>query len=235
MTTRLETLIGVPFHDGNLLASAFVHRSFMNEHPERIPGLTSNERLEFLGDAILNFLTAAWLYRRFSEASEGELTSFRSALVRTTTLAEFARELDLGSYVRISGGEDNATMRNRDALLADVFEAVVGAIYLDQGLEAAQVFVQPFLERRIDQVRSGAGNTNYRTRFQEVAQSHLYATPRYREVACSGPDHQREFTMEVVVGDEVWGQGKGPTKQAAAQAAAHAALVRIGDLAAPAP
>ncbi|PDW01983.1 ribonuclease III [Candidatus Viridilinea mediisalina] len=227
MSKRLEALIGVAFDDGTLLESAFVHRSFKHEHPQLIPGLSSNERLEFLGDSILNFITAAWLYTRYPECSEGGLTALRSALVRTTTLATFARELDLGAYVRIAGGEDNAATRNRDALLADLFEAVVGAIYLDQGLETAQAFVMPFLERHIEQVRSSVGQSNYRTRLQEVAQARFGHTPQYNEIAKHGPPHQLEFTMEVLVGDTVWGQGKGPNKQAASAAAAHMALLRI--------
>lgn len=227
MSARLEALIGVPFDDGQLLESAFVHRSFKHEHPQLIPGLSSNERLEFLGDAILNFITAAWLYARYPECSEGGLTSLRSALVRTTTLAEFARELDLGTYIRLAGGENNATTRNRDSLLADVFEAVVGAIYLDQGLDAAQAFVMPFLERSIEHVENAVSHSNYRTRLQEVAQARFAQTPQYRVVATNGPPHQLEFTMEVAVGATVWGQGKGFSKQAASQAAAQAALLRI--------
>lgn len=235
MASRLEELIGLTFQDRRLLESAFVHRSFMHEHPERIPGLSSNERLEFLGDAVLNFLTASWLYARFPECSEGELTALRSALVRTTTLADFARELDLGTYVRISRGEDTPTARNRAPLLADVFEAILGAIFIDQGIEATRAFVVPFLERRIEAVISGTAGIDYRTRLQEQAQARFGHTPRYRMVRVSGPDHEREFTMEVSVGDTMLGTGNGPSKQAAAQAAAQAALEQLGASEAPQP
>ncbi len=226
MVTRLEELIGVPFHDVTLLQSAFVHRSFLHEHPERIPGLTSNERLEFLGDAVLSFITAAWLYERFPSYTEGELTALRAALVKTSTLAAFARSLDLGQYIRMSRGEDTPVARNRAALLADVFEAVLGAIYLDQGLDAARAFVMPFLERQLDVALSGR-DADYRTRLQEMTQARFNQTPAYRTVGVSGPDHQREFRLEVLLGDQVLGAGCGSSKQAAAQAAAKSALERL--------
>lgn len=227
MASRLEELIGVTFNDERLLQSAFVHRSFMHEHPERAPGLTANERLEFLGDAVLNFIAASWLYERYPTHTEGELTTLRAALVKTSTLAGFARSFDAGAYVRISRGEDTPTARNRAPLLADVFEAILGAIFLDQGLEAARIFVIPFLERQIDAIASGTAEIDYRTRLQEQAQSRYNLTPIYRTLEVRGPDHQREFTMEVLVGDRTLGTGVGPSKQAAAQAAARAALASI--------
>lgn len=227
MASRLEELIGVTFNDERLLQSAFVHRSFMHEHPERVPGLTTNERLEFLGDAVLNFITAAWLYERYPAHSEGELTTLRAALVKTSTLAGFARSLDVGAYVRISRGEDTPTARNRAPLLADVFEAILGAVFLDQGLAAARAFVTPFLERQIEAIASGKAEIDYRTRLQEQAQSRYNLTPTYRTLEVRGPDHQREFTMEVLVGDRPLGSGSGPSKQAAAQAAARAALATL--------
>lgn len=227
MGSRLEELIGVAFNDERLLESAFVHRSFIHEHPERIPGLTANERLEFLGDAVLNFITAAWLYDRFPTYSEGELTTLRASLVKTSTLAGFARSLNLGAYIRISRGEDTPTARNRPPLLADVFEAVLAAIYLDQGLAAARDFVVPFLDRQINAIFSGTAEIDYRTRLQEQAQSRFNLTPVYRTLEVRGPDHQREFTMEVLVGDLSLGTGNGPSKQAAAQAAARAALTYL--------
>jgi ribonuclease-3 len=227
MASRLEELIGVAFTDERLLASAFVHRSYLHERPERIPGLTSNERLEFLGDAVLNFITASWLFTRFPLRSEGELTSLRAALVKTSTLASFARSLDLGAHIKISRGEDTPAARNRPPLLADLFEAVLGAIYLDQGLEAARRFVLPFLEQQLEAIESGTAEIDYRTRLQEIVQSRFNLTPRYQVVAVSGRDHEREFTQEVFVGEQSLGLGSGPSKQAAAQAAARAALERL--------
>jgi ribonuclease-3 len=224
MPSRLEELIGVAFEDKRLLQSAFVHRSFMHERPEQAPGLTSNERLEFLGDAVLNFVAASWLYARYPELSEGELTALRAALVKTSALAGFARSLDLGSHIRISRGEYTPAARSRPPLLADVFEAVLGAIYLDRGLEAARSFLLPFFERQIGAIEAGTAEVDYRTRLQEEAQARFNLTPAYRTVEMSGPDHQREFTLEVLVGARRMGVGSGPSKQAAAQAAARAAL-----------
>lgn len=227
MSSKLETLIGVRFEDERLLQSAFVHRSFMHEQPERMAGLTSNERLEFLGDAVLNFLTAAWLYDRYPERSEGELTALRAALVKTSALASFARSLDLGAHIRISRGESSSAARNRSPLLADLFEAVLGAIYLDQGLEAARSFVIPFLEHQVEAVLSGAAEPDYRTQLQEQVQARFNQTPLYRTEDVSGPEHQREFTLAVLVGEQTLGVGRGPSKQAAAQAAAKVALAAL--------
>jgi ribonuclease-3 len=224
MPSRLEELIGVAFADERLLQSAFVHRSFMHERPDQAVGLTSNERLEFLGDAVLNFIAASWLYERYPALSEGELTALRAALVKTSALAGFARSLDLGSHVRISRGEDTPAARARPPLLADVFEAVLGAIFLDQGLEAARAFLLPFFQQQLDAIEAGTAEIDYRTRLQEEAQARFNLTPAYRTVEMSGPDHQREFTMEVLIGSRPVGTGNGPSKQAAAQAAARAAL-----------
>jgi ribonuclease-3 len=225
MPTPLETLIGMRFQNPNLLRSAFVHRSFLHEHPEQFPELSTNERLEFLGDAVLNFLTAAWLFQQFPTKTEGELTSLRAALVKTATLAGFARELDLGKHVLISRGEDTPAARNRPPLLADVFEAVLGAIYLDQGLEAVRLFVTPYLERQVAAILAGTvEQADYRTRLQERAQATTGLTPAYRIVDVTGPDHERTFTLAVYVGAERLGVGSGPSKQAAAQAAARMAL-----------
>src|SRR5437868_8242612 len=149
----LDTLIqrlGVPLSDLRLLQSALVHSSFLHEHPDQALFLTSNERLEFLGDAILNFTAATCLFERFPNGGEGELTTLRSALVKTPTLAGFARELGLGAYIRLSKGEESSGARDRDALLADTFEAIVAAIYLDSGLEMARDFVEPLLEPQIE-------------------------------------------------------------------------------------
>lgn len=227
MASRLEELIGVTFHDERLLQSAFVHRSFMHERPEQIPGLTSNERLEFLGDAVLNFIAASWLFERFPTLTEGQLTGLRANLVKTSTLAGFARGLGLGAHVRISRGEDTPAARNRSPLLADVFEAVLGAIFLDGGLDAARAFVLPFLERQLAAIESGTAEIDYRTRLQELAQARFNLTPRYKVVGVSGKEHEREYTQEVLVGEATYGVGSGPSKQAAAQAAARSALERL--------
>ncbi len=224
---ELQRQLGISFNDEELFTRAFVHRSFIHEHPERNRPRESNERLEFLGDAVLNFLSAAWLYANFPDRTEGELTHLRAALVKTNTLAGFARSLDLGRHIKISRGEDTPVARNRPALLADVFEALLGAIYLDQGLDAVRIFITPFFEQQIAVVLSGSADIDYRTRLQEQAQSRFNCTPTYNMVDVCGPDHQREFTMEVVINEVRYGVGVGTSKQAAAQAAAREALNRL--------
>lgn len=223
----LQRKLGITFGDQRLLQSAFIHRSFFHEHPELLPGLTSNERLEFLGDAVLNFLTADWLFQRYPERTEGELTALRAALVKTSTLARLAAGLGLGEYVRISKGEDTPAARNRPPLLADMFEALLGAIFLDQGLETARRFVTPYLEQEMEAIQAGRAEIDYRTRLQERAQAIFNQTPVYRTVSASGPEHRLEFTIEVLVGDQALGTGKGPSKQAAAQRAARMALEQL--------
>jgi ribonuclease III len=223
----LQRKIGITFLDQRLLQSAFIHRSFFHEHPELLSGVTSNERLEFLGDAVLNFLTADWLFQRYPERTEGELTALRAALVKTSTLARLAAGLGLGDYVRISKGEDTPAARNRPPLLADMFEALLGAIFLDQGLEAARSFVTPYLEQEMEAIHAGRAEIDYRTRLQERAQAIFNQTPVYRMVGSSGPEHRLEFTIEVLVGERALGTGKGPNKQAAAQGAARMALEQL--------
>jgi|HigsolmetaAR202D_1030399.scaffolds.fasta_scaffold00005_32 ribonuclease III, bacterial len=211
----------VQFRDQRLLKSALLHRSFVNERPHETESLPSNERLEFLGDAVLNFISASLLYTRFPDSSEGELTTLRTALVKTTTLADFARELRLGEFVLISMGDEEMTnARNRPSLLADVFEAVLGAIYLDQGIEAARKFVEPYLERALQR-----GTTpDYKTILQERIQALHSKTPYYQTVNITGPDHRRVYTVEVLLEEKRLGIGTGTSKQAAAQQAAHQAL-----------
>jgi ribonuclease-3 len=164
------------------------------------------------------------VFERFPDHGEGGLTGLRSALVKTATLAGFARDLDLGSYLRLSKGEEQSGARTRAALLADTFEAVVAAIYLDGGVEAARAFVTPLLERQLEQIASGDLALDYKSQLQERIQAEHNITPRYRTVEVAGPEHRRTFTVEVLVGGARRGLGQGSSKQAAAQAAAQAAL-----------
>jgi ribonuclease III len=221
---KLQARLGVRFADARLLQSALVHRSFLHEHPEQGVGLTDGERLEFLGDAILNYLAATLLFDRFPNRGEGELTGLRAALVKTTTLAGFARELGLGSYIRLSKGEEINGARDRDALLADTFEALVAAIYLDQGIETCQVFVNLLFEQQLALIEAHGLALDYKSQLQQRIQAERNITPRYHVVAEEGQDPRREYTIEVLAGDERLGIGQGPSKQAAAQAAARAAL-----------
>ncbi|MGQ9598333.1 MAG: ribonuclease III [Anaerolineae bacterium] len=223
--TRLEQALGVMFRDKSLLQRALTHRSYLNEHPEDC--FEDNERLEFLGDAVLDFLTAAFLYHRFPELTEGPLTSLRSALVRRETLARFARSFDLGRHLLLGHGEEESGGRSRPALLCAAFEALIGAVYLDQGLEAVQRLLEPLIASEIAEILRRRGDRDAKSQLQELAQSWLHHTPYYRTVAESGPDHAKEFTVQVVIGGQVYGQGIGFSKQQAAQSAARAALERL--------
>jgi ribonuclease-3 len=226
----LDTLIlrlGVSFADRRLLQSALIHRSFVHEHPERVVDLVDNERLEFLGDAIVNFGAATLAFERYPERGEGELTMLRSALINTATLANFARAFDLGAYVRLSKGDEAGNGRQRDALLADTFEALVAAIYLDQGLDAALAFMMPLFTQELERIAVHGLPLDYKSQLQQRVQAAQNITPRYQTVSVSGPEHRREFIVEVLAGDERLGIGQGGSKQAAAQAAAQAALEQL--------
>ena len=224
---RLQELLEISFTNPRLLESALVHRSFLHEHPDKGVGLIDNERLEFLGDAILTYLATTLLFERYAERGEGALTGLRSALVKTTTLAEFARNLGLGDYVRLSKGEEQSGARAREALLADTFEALVAAIYLDKGIEVAQLFVAALFEERLAQIERHGLALDYKSQLQQRIQAERNITPRYRVVAEEGQDPHRAYTIEVRAGDEQLGRGQGPSKQSAAQAAARAALEQL--------
>jgi len=177
---------------------------------------------------VLNFLVASWLYHRFPEMSEGKLTTLRAALVRNEQLAEFARQMDLGQAVLLGRGEIDAGGRERTILLGSVFEAVVGALYLDGGLEAVKRLIQPFLETAVQVILLHQRHVDPKSRLQEFTQSRGIGTPYYRTLSTSGPAHQPTYTVEVLIGDEVRGQGSGPSKQAATKTAAEDALQRMG-------
>jgi ribonuclease-3 len=217
--------LGLNFSDPLLLTRALTHRSFLNEHPE---ALEDNERLEFLGDAVLDFLVGAWLYNRFPEMSEGNLTRLRSALVRTESLAEFARQIDLGSVMLLGHGESEGGGRDRMALLCGAFEALIGAIYLEGGIPPVQDFMDPILEIAADSILSANQDRDPKSSLQEWAQSQGHGTPYYRTIDSHGPDHAKIFEVEVFVGNQSLGHGVGQSKQSAAKAAADAALRSLG-------
>ena len=224
---QLEQRLGVVFRDNSLLQRALIHRSYLNEHPE-CP-LEDNERLEFLGDAVLDFVTGEYLYHRFPEMREGHLTSLRSVLVRRSTLARFAREWDLGRYLLMGHGEVESGGRNRPATLCAAFEALVGALYLDQGIDSVQRLIDPLIVPEITHTLQDRLDKDAKSNLQEVAQARMHHTPRYSTIGESGPDHAKQFTVAVTIGDLVYGQGMGPSKQQAAQAAARVALARLAD------
>ncbi len=216
--------LGLPFKDKLILARALTHRSYVNEHPE---ALEDNERLEFLGDAVLDFLSGAWLYNHFPEMDEGNLTRMRSALVRTEQLAEFARQIDLGRALRLGRGEAAAGARDRDVILCAAFEALVGALYLQSGIEAVSRFVFPFLEKAAERLVVDPAIFDPKSRLQEWSQAQHYGLPHYVTVQSSGPDHQRQFEVEVHINGRLYGRGSGPSKQVAARNAAQNALENI--------
>ena len=218
----LEKKLGIVFRDKSLLQRALTHRSYLNEHPE-FP-FEDNERLEFLGDAVLDFVTGEYLYHRFPEQREGSLTSLRSVLVRRNTLAEFARQWDRGHFLMMGHGEAETGGRNRSATLCAAFEAVVGALYLDQGVESVHDLIEPLIIPQIARTLREHLDKDPKSRLQELAQGRMHQTPRYRTVSESGPDHAKEFTVEATIGGEAFGEGKGLSKQQAAQEAARAAL-----------
>ena len=212
---------GLQFNDLHLVRRALTHSSYVNENPEI---QEDNERLEFLGDAALDFLIASWIYRHYPEMDEGHLTRLRSALVRTEQLAAFAEEINLGDAVLLGHGEESSGGRTRQALLCDAFESLMGALYIDSGLEAVAEFLEPRLPGAVDQALEDESLMDARSLLQIWAQAEMGETPRYRTIESSGPDHAREFVVEVSVGDEPAARGSGKSKQDAAQAAAANAL-----------
>ncbi|MFO7624819.1 MAG: ribonuclease III [Anaerolineales bacterium] len=212
------------FSNKSLLYRALTHRSYMNEHPE---ALEDNERLEFLGDAVLDFLVGAWLYNHFPEMAEGGLTRVRAALVGNEQLAHFGRQIGLGEVLRLGRGEEESGGGNRSVLLGSTFEALVGALYLDQGIPAVKEFLEPFLRTATEQILLERKDLDAKSLLQEWAQSEGFGTPYYRTTLASGPDHDKIFEVEVMIRGKVYGQGSGHSKQAAAKAAAKSALTAL--------
>jgi len=216
--------VGVQFDDILLLTRSLTHRSYLNEHPD---ALEDNERLEFLGDAVLDFLVGEWLYNRFPEMEEGDLTQMRSAFVQTNQLAEFAKKIRLENVVRLGRGEVKSGGKLRKTLLCDMFEAFIGAMLLDQGISTVKDFVYPLLEGSVDDIIEQHKNEDPKSRLQEWAQAHGYHPPKYRTIRVSGPDHSKVFEVEAWINDHVVGVGKANSKQAAEKIAARIMLESI--------
>ena len=219
--------VGLSFSQMALLRRALTHSSYLNENPD---ALEDNERLEFLGDAVLDFLVGAWLYNRFPEMREGELTRLRSSLVCTEQLANFARQIGLGGAMRLGHGESRAGGRRRNALLCAGFEALVGSLYLDQGLEAVLSFLEPILAPVASQGLAARQYDDPKSLLQEIVQARGYGPPQYRTVSTSGPEHQKMFEVEVLIGGKPYARGAGHSKRSAAKAAARATLELIDSL-----
>lgn len=214
-------VLGLKFNDPELLMTAFTHRSYLNEH--RKSTKEHNERLEFLGDAVLEVVVTEFLYTNYDEP-EGILTNWRSALVRTESIGAAAHKLGFEEYLRLSRGEKRGSQRAREQILANSFEAVTGAIYLDQGYEAANKFITDNILSTLDGILDDGSWLDAKSKLQEVAQSVDGITPNYRVMEEDGPDHDKMFKIGVYVGEELKGEGSGPSKQAAQQKAAEAAL-----------
>ena len=218
--------LGVSFDNLGLLAEALTHRSYLNEHREYAG--SHNERLEFLGDAVLELAVTDFLFKKFPAKPEGELTSYRAALVNTVSLAERAQAIGVNDYILLSKGEAKDTGRAREVILADAFEAIIGAIYLDAGYAAAEAFLAKNLYGKIDAVIEAKSYQDAKSRFQESAQEKRGITPRYETLSEIGPDHAKLFTVGVFLNTEKIARGEGQSKQEAEQAAALAGLDKMG-------
>ncbi len=217
----LEKKIKVKFKNKNLLRQALVHRSYLNEHKDF--ELDHNERLEFLGDAVLELITTEFLYNKFSNP-EGELTNFRAALVNRKMLAKISEEIGLDEYLLMSKGESSDTGRARQYIIANALEALIGAIYLDQGYDKAKKFIENYFLSKMDDVLSEKLYQDAKSRFQEEAQEKVGATPVYQVVKEWGPDHDKHFLVGVFLNDEKIAEGEGISKQAAQRKAAEEGL-----------
>ncbi len=218
---ELQQQIGITFQDQSLLKQAFVHRSYLNESKEF---RESNERLEFLGDAVLSFCTSQFLYRTYPKFPEGILTNIRSTLVKTQSLGDVATTLHLGDMLLLSRGEESSGGRQNISLLADSFEALLGALYLDQGVEAATAFLTNVLFPKTEAIIETKSYVDYKSLLQELTQGINKLSPTYKVIKSEGPDHDKVFWVEVVVGDKAIGSGHGKSKQEAEQNAAASGL-----------
>lgn len=220
--TPFEEKIGVVFSDTDLITRAFLHRSYLNEH--RDVRLEHNERLEFLGDAVLELVVTAFLYEKYPDKPEGELTSYRAALVNTTSISAAAAELGMNDYLLLSKGEERDTGRARQYILANTFEAFIGALYLDQGYEAARTFIARTILTKTDDIVRERLWQDPKSFFQEKAQESYGITPVYKVLSESGPDHDKRFVVGAYVGDDLVAEGEGHSKQEAEQSAASVGL-----------
>ena len=220
--STFEEKIGYVFKSKALLRQAFTHRSYLNEN--RVPGMEHNERLEFLGDAVLELAVTEFLFTKYPERPEGDLTSFRAALVNTTSISGAATMLGMNEYLLLSRGEAKDTGRARQIILANAFEALIGALYLDQGYEAARDFIAGQLFHKTEKIVEARRWQDAKSRLQEMAQDKEGLTPSYSSLSESGPDHDKHFVIGVFLGEKRLATGEGKSKQAAEQEAARKAL-----------
>jgi ribonuclease-3 len=220
--STFEESIGIIFSDKDILKRAFTHRSYINENPRS--GLSHNERLEFLGDAVLELVVTDHLFRAYPEHTEGDLTAYRSALVNAVVAAEVAQDLNMNEYLLLSKGESKDTGRARQTILANVYESFIGALYLDQGYEVCDKFIKKTLVPKLAEIINKKLWRDAKSHIQEEAQDRLGVTPSYEVIGQLGPDHDKFFTVGIFFGDKKIAEGKGRSKQEAQQAAAQEAL-----------
>lgn len=223
--SKLAETLGVNFKNLELLSQALTHRSYLNENK----GIRqSNERLEFLGDSVLSILTSVELFRKFPAYPEGQLTNLRSALVRAKTLSVLAKKLHLGEYLLMSRGEEKSGGRENESLLADTFEAVLGAVFLDSGLKTANAILSQYLFPKISELERQESIFDYKSKLQELTQQQTKVSPTYKVIGESGPDHDKIFKVAVMLGTKSLSEGTGKSKQEAEQSAAKLALQALG-------
>lgn len=222
---KISTILKIKLKTEELFVTAFTHRSYLNEHAEyKNP---SNERLEFLGDAVLQLLSSEYLYTNYPDKPEGDMTNFRSAVVCTSSLGAEARRLGYGELLLMSNGEEATGGRDREYILANTFEAVLGALYMANGLEVCREFVTRELFYKVAEIIKNHDYKDAKSAFQELAQMRHGVTPTYKVVEAWGPDHEKSFKVAVCLADKQWGTGEGKSKQKAEQAAAYEALQKI--------
>lgn len=224
--STFEEAIGIVFKNKEVLQQAFTHRSYINENPKS--GLSHNERLEFLGDAVLELVVTDHLFKTYPDHAEGDLTAYRSALVNAVVAAEVAQSLNMNEYLLLSKGESKDTGRARQTILANAYESFIGALYLDQGYDVCEVFIKKTLIPKLSDIISKKLWRDPKSHIQEEAQERLGITPSYEVIGQLGPDHDKFFTVGIFFGDKKIAEGKGRSKQEAQQAAAQAALTQKG-------
>ena len=221
----LQKALGIVFNDQSVLEQALIHSSYVNENPGF--SMTSNERLEFLGDAVLGMIVAERLYQNFPGLAEGQMTQFRAALVSRESLARMARTIKLGDYLYLGKGEEAGGGRNRPLNLAGALEALIAAIFLDSGLDSARSFILKLLDPEMEKIVQQGDIVDYKSELQEFVQARRQPTPTYHLIEATGPDHDRVFTVEVRAGAQVLGQGTGKSKKAAEAEAARSAMKKL--------
>lgn len=222
--SSLQKQLGTKFKDLSFYEQAFTHRSYINEHADAVG---HNERLEFLGDAVVELLVTQFLYDKFPDKPEGELTNLRAALVRRNTLSEVGKELHFEDYLRMSKGESRNDGKAKAMIISNAAEAFVGALFLDLGLKAVEKFVKKFLLPRLEDIVAGESHIDSKSKFQEIIQERRGTTPHYKTEEVSGPDHDRSFVVGVYVDDKLIAKGEGKSKREAETAAATEALEKI--------